>query len=1237
MVSWDACVPLPITHYPLPITHYPLPITHYPLPITHYPLPITPLMNDLIRDGISQRQRQLTALSPDFVKVDERDAADFLVFAYRLSQQIIYYKASGQPDDNQRDGDWQEFFKGSTTVQIALISKTRPQIVRDKYNQQLQTFLLDRTPTNLAAIIATWREIFQQIQEWYQGLAADTPLQAIIKGLVQTNLQQPLLRMLDWESLSEPNLLRRFNSSNFARVFELRLNINAVPSIQPINDRSSIRSELDGVFQVLFQNYRQIILLAPEYLVPSLAARTDLQPHLALYLGFWEVLKPARDDLNRMTQRHLDFFYRRVLRLPEKPATPDLAHLIFELAKFQLEYKLDRNTAFKAGKDAKGVELFYQLNQEILIHQAQIVSLKGLFLASLETGKVQPVNITGLHSSPVANSVDGQGKEFPKEQIVKAWQPFGNVDRPHAKIGLAIASDIFYLQESTRTVTLNLTFDHAPIGLQASDLLKIFIVDFSGEKDWIVGDILSSSSLINSSLKLVVEVKPEGGSIESYHSQLSGAALSTDKPVARIHLKAETRIQGLSAYNYFRDLKLIDLSISTNVNEVRNLILQNDLSVLDPTKPFPPFGSSPKAGMNFYIGSKEVFQQRLTSLKIDLRLETKIPKEWANCYAAYGVDANFKPGQILVKALRDKQFQPSSGIDRDLFELNGSPFDLTELTNLKLDKFAETEPVEIWNYQSTNGFIQLQLTGQDFLHSQYATVLARQVLAAATNEIITVPKATEVPKATKVTEQKRKAVIDAYYKIGSGNPFPAKDRYIDANAEPLLPKEPFTPVIQSLSLSYTAAANRADCQLFHLHPFDGFLPLSNTASSLFMPQFINEGELILGLENLAPPIALPLLFQVAEETANTDLPKTEVQWYYLTNNIWQAFKQHQIVSDGTNGLIKSGIVNLAIPAEISTGNTLLDPSLYWIKVGVAKRSGAICNIVGVHTQAAQVTFNDRDNEPTHLVAPLPAGSIAKLADPQPEVSKVAQPYDSFGGQPQENPNSYYTRISEQLRHKGRAVTIFDYERLVLEQFPAVYKVRCINHSRVDELDNFQSLVPGSVTLAVIPDLSKRSTTNDLEPKVNINLLAEIADYLKQLSSPWVDLRVVNPRYEAIQVEFEVQFKVPYQANFDYYQRELQRGIVGFLSPWTISSGAEIHFGGEVYRSSILNFVEEQSYVDYVVNFQMHQGDRRNLQTIVASSPRSILVSVPFGDTIGTGHLIQPAGTCPPNRGILGNG
>jgi hypothetical protein len=407
----------------------------------------------------------------------------------------------------------------------------------------------------------------------------------------------------------------------------------------------------------------------------------------------------------------------------------------------------------------------------------------------------------------------------------------------------------------------------------------------------------------------------------------------------------------------------------------------------------------------------------------------------------------------------------------------------------------------------------------------------------------------------------------------------------------------------------------------------------NNVISLF-PTFNDEGILYIGLKDLDLPMALPLLFQVAEETADTDLARADVKWYYLKDNSWEQLQDHQIVSDTTKGLIASGIVNLAIPADISKAKTtILDPNFYWLKVSVPARSQAICHMIGLHTQAAAVSFNDQGNDPNHLAVPLAAGTISKLAVPQPQVKTVEQPYDSFGGQVQEQATHFYTRISEHLRHKGRAVTIFDYERLVLEKFPQIYKVRCINHGQVDRSGQLQELMPGAVTLAVIPDLSQRSTTNDLEPKVNINLLGEIENYLAKRSSPWVEIRAVNPQYERIRVKFQVQFQEPYQANFGYYRRQLEREIIGFLSPWTIDKGTEIHFGGKMYRSSILNFIEERTYVDYVLNFEMDIGEQFNVREAAASTARSILVSVPFADSEDQGHIIKPIEIHPANQPI----
>ncbi|RUR89336.1 hypothetical protein DSM107007_00220 [Nostoc sp. PCC 7120 = FACHB-418] len=1191
--------------------------------------------NPLIRDGVSQRQRQVSALSPASIGVDERDLADFLVLVYRLSAKVMYYRAENQPwSPSDADGNWQNFFEGNTPIQIALISKVSPQVVKDIYSQKLAAFLAERTVTSLSEVLSIWKtEILTKIQQWYLGIEAYTPLKSVIKGLVKTNLTEPLMRMQSFE-LGCGNVDEEFYrgfSGVFGLTIDAPLRSDRTPLMGTVKDA---RTELDTVFQVLLQTYRQIIQQAPNYLKASLSDRQDHQPFLSLYFAFLEVLQPARDDLNRLTQRHLDFFYRQVLLLPDRPAQADQVHLLFELAKSQREYKLTAGTSFKAGKDATGVDLFYQLDAETVIHKAQIASLKGLFLDSQErkTAAV-PQNLTGLYASPVANSVDGKGGAFPQEQIVKTWLPFGNEQRDHARLGVAIASDVLLLQEGRRVVEFKLSLGGFFPRLPDNQLHQAFVVYLSGEKAWIPAPILPVGQLATngqeqtrwdgSNLYLVVELAADVAPILPYRPDAPipydpkelnlPLQLERPIPVARLELNHQLLVNERSPYHYFRDAQILDITVQTRVDEVRNLVVQNDVSVLNPARPFEPFGFQPQDKANLYIGSQEVLQKRLIALTISLELATPKPNNWIEFYAGYDIPANFQPGKVKIQGLRQKTWYPTTAnVTANL--LDTPEISLTsKLANLKLDSFDQSAPVEMFTPQTKTGFLRLQLSG-NFLHEQYPRVLAKQVLAAATNQTVVVS-----------SNQKRQAVIGAYYRRPDKSIFAATTYYVNLDDEPIIPNEPYLPVVRSLSLKYTAQAGMSDCILFHLHPFGGFAKVNLAVNPPLLPYFNQEGELFIGLQNLDPPTALPLLFQVAEETADISLRRQEeykLQWYYLKDNAWESLGD-RIVNDASNGLVTSGIINLGIPADISRNQTtILDPNFHWLKVTIPARSRTVCEIIGVHTQAARVTFKDAGNDPNHLGSPLAGGTISKLAVPQPEVKKIAQPYTSFGGRVKEQPENFYIRISERLRHKGRAVAIFDYERLVLEKFPQIYKVRCINHGQFDDAqEQLYELAPGSVTLAVIPDLSQRSTTNDLEPKVNINLLQEIEKYLASVSSPWAMIKVVNPQYERIQVDFQVKLKAPYSSNFGYYRRELQQAIVGFLTPWTVDSGADINFGGKVYRSSILKFVEEQYYVDYVVNFKMNLNNQQDIREAIAITPRSVITSV-SPKTSNQDHMIE---------------
>ncbi len=203
------------------------------------------------------------------------------------------------------------------------------------------------------------------------------------------------------------------------------------------------------------------------------------------------------------------------------------------------------------------------------------------------------------------------------------------------------------------------------------------------------------------------------------------------------------------------------------------------------------------------------------------------------------------------------------------------------------------------------------------------------------------------------------------------------------------------------------------------------------------------------------------------------------------------------------------------------------------------------------------------------------------------IKSISQPFASFGGKPKESDEEFYVRVSERLRHKHRGISIWDYERIVLQNFPSIYKVKCINHSTYNsDADEF---APGYVSVIVIPGLYNKNAVNPLEPRAPVSTLTEIKDFLGSKISPFAkeNIKVLNPFYEKIKVEFKVKFEKGYD-DWGYYSVLLQKDIMEFLSPWAFKDGQDISFGGKIHKSVILNFIEERYYVDFVTDFKMLQ-------------------------------------------------
>jgi hypothetical protein len=444
-----------------------------------------------------------------------------------------------------------------------------------------------------------------------------------------------------------------------------------------------------------------------------------------------------------------------------------------------------------------------------------------------------------------------------------------------------------------------------------------------------------------------------------------------------------------------------------------------------------------------------------------------------------------------------------------------------------------------------------------------------------------------------------------------------------------LPIQPYTPTIKEISIDYNATADMQDMVFAHLYPYGQTSKTEDINNKpTLLPYFQDEGTLFIGLKNLRTGGAVHLLFQLAEATANTEIDRAIIEWHYLSNNNWLPLRKgFEITDDKTDELSTSGIVSISVPSDITEkGHTIMPEDTFWIRVSASKNVAAICETIGIHTQAVRATFTILPpNDLTRLSEPLADGLLSKLSEADANVKQVSQPYESFGGTPPEVDDLFYVRASERLRHKGRAINVFDYERLTLQMFPQIFKAKCIPHTMALGAHNYKNDVEwaaGFVTIVVVPDLKRLKTGENLYPRAPLSMLDEIRDYLCQRTSPFVRLRIMNPRYEGMNVRIQVQFNKGYDEN--YYRSQLRTDIIHFLAPWWMGDTEKLRFGQPLYYSDLVRFVEGQEYIDYITCLEFwHEEDTKGTYKVVdPKTARSILAP-------GTIIVCQPeAPDCP---------
>ena len=690
-------------------------------------------------------------------------------------------------------------------------------------------------------------------------------------------------------------------------------------------------------------------------------------------------------------------------------------------------------------------------------------------------------------------------------------------------------------------------------------------------------------------------------------------------------------------YKYFHQLDIDKLNLFVSVSDMQDLILENDDGVINPAKAFNPFGSAPVQGSSLYIGSHEVFQKKLAGFPANLTLNIvwgDLPEiGFAQYYAFYkdpsgaAIDTKIGSNQYFIANVEVldgsewiRPIEKPITLFKDVKEtIPGADRELSFDEEIYPQREPGLAPFTAFNHRLERGFIRIQLE-TDFFHGDYPKSLALEASDDTTNNI---------------------------------------------------PNIPYTPLINEMKLSYVSEENIAirgsfkrdftsrPERLFFISPFgqSRFIPLDESQddgegpvlSANLVPKFEAtiidsegvgkedddgnplqrdaNGNLYIGVRNLEPPQNLTLLIQLAEGSENPDRGKQRVIWSYLKDNRWTDFTLAQLISDTTHGLLRSGIVKLDIPREIGAENTLFPKEIFWIRASVVDYADGVAKGIAIIPQVVKASYRKQENnDPLHLRKPLVADSITALLSRQAGITSVSQPFASYGGRLSEQDEELYIRISERLRHKSRGITIYDYERLVLQEFPQVYKAKCINHSRYGNdinPDTINEMQAGKVSIVVISDLRNKNAVDKLRPVLSVNTRLEIQEFLEKKTSCFANIEVISPLFEEVMVESKVEFKPGLDKGF--YTKQLQKDIVRFLAPWLFDEEAELVFGNKMTASALTNFIDEQNYVDFITDMVLyHRIDENETfkkvkgDEVITCGSASVLVPVPE-----EAHIIIP--------------
>ena len=333
-------------------------------------------------------------------------------------------------------------------------------------------------------------------------------------------------------------------------------------------------------------------------------AQASTRPALRAVPGLPAACSTTRaSEVNTLPGKHLDFYYRQVLRLTERPARPSQAHVLVELAKH-----IDRPPAPRRAPCSRRAATCSSPPTATWWPTRPWWPICETCTGTQLLRQRRPCRSPTAGSSPTpAAAASGQsGSWHPFAAKTYADGSLASIDMPPAEIGFAVASHHLWLAEGTRTIQLQIG-PAAPTSKESESREPGYLrARLSTAKGWLEQDV-DWVDTGGGGIGISLTLDPNDPPITPYDPAVHGYAFDTALPVLVVTLRHPDDAPW--SYPLLAGTRVSSLTLTTWVNRIRTLALANDQGPIDPAKPFLAFGSAPTSNSSLVIGCKEAFQK----------------------------------------------------------------------------------------------------------------------------------------------------------------------------------------------------------------------------------------------------------------------------------------------------------------------------------------------------------------------------------------------------------------------------------------------------------------------------------------------------------------------------------------------------------------------------------------------------------------------------------------------------